>query len=212
MKYAVTTPPAVRVVDYDAAKAALRLPNDDQQDYVLGLIDAAIDYAQEMMAASLITQTITATYYPEDVGLTPAITNLAPSLTDPFNTPIASALVSFGTNGRSPMLKLPRGPVTGVVSVVDANAHALTGYTLQRSGHQDRIALTVAALYPVTVVYTAGFGATPQVIPPMIRQAILSHVGSLYFNRESVTPGTLNVTPHSLAEFYRLRSRNCGMG
>lgn len=108
------------------------------------------------------------------------------------------------------ILRLPRGPIIDVVSVADANG-AITDFTIYRVGNSDRLLLNVAATAPVTVEYSAGYGAAEDV-PAAIRQALLTHCGTLYENRESVITGTIVASvPNSLEDFYRLRARTKGV-
>jgi hypothetical protein len=195
MKWSISTPPTGRVVDWATVATHLRLPtNSSEQAYVLGLIDAATDHAQEAMACSLLPQTITATYYADDASLSP-----------PF-WPVSSALNPF--DRRTLALRLLRGPVSAVSAVTDANSNAVTGYTLGRIGNSDRICFNATPTFPVTVVYQAGFSA----VPPAIKQAIMAHVHTLYENRGSTSEKMQTVVPHSLEAFYKLRSRNTGVG
>jgi hypothetical protein len=201
-------------VDWSLAKAHLRIDSDTEQTLVEGYIDAATDFAQESLATSLMTQTLTAVFYADDCGITPPIVRYGPGVgpQSPDGNPVAS-LTGFYADGRSPLLRLPRGPVQSITSVTDANGHVLAGtaYALERRGHQDQMRLNVAAVFPLTVVYVAGYGAASDV-PALIRQGLLCHVGTLYENRESVAVGTMAPVPHSLADFYRLRSRKIGVG
>lgn len=201
MKWTVTTAPTGRIVDFALVKAHLNdVPLDSQQTYVERLIDAATSYAMEKMACSLLTQTITAIYYADDAALTP----LPVDASDP--RVITSALY------RSPVLYLPRGPVTTISSVKDANNNNVA-YSLERVGNADRVRLTSSSSvnYPVTVVYAAGY-ANAGAVPADIVVAILAHVGTLFAIRESVLDRTLSVVPHSLDAFYKLRSRGTGIG
>jgi hypothetical protein len=214
VKWSVTTPPAGQVTTWANAKLHLRIDDDAEQTYVTQLIAAAEDQAQEELGASLLRQTITATYYVDDVGLTPSPTTYG----GPFDNNAAGGLVAaaaaggLGGTGRTPFLPLRRGPVAAVVSVTDANGRSITGYVLEASGRADRLRFNVALVYPVTVVYTAG-GATAADVPAAVKLAILCHVATLYENRESVTTqGGMKGVPHSLEMFYRTRRRFTGIG
>ena len=105
---------------------------------------------------------------------------------------------------------LPRGPVLDIVSVSNAVETATTAYTTRNVGNTIEILPTVSLLYPVTVVYHAGYESAA-VVPAAIKAAILAHVGTLYENRESIADKSMAVVPHSLADFYRLKSRARGM-
>src|SRR5689334_18881738 len=64
--WSVLVAPTGRPVTWDEAKAHLRLDTDDQQAYVESLIDAATDYAEERLSASLMSRTLLATFYNND--------------------------------------------------------------------------------------------------------------------------------------------------
>jgi uncharacterized phiE125 gp8 family phage protein len=187
VKYTVTTGPTGRPVDWATFKAHARLDSDDEQTIGETYLDAAADYAADALGGSLMAQTITAVYYAEDV---------------PHPSP-------FHVVTCRPTLPLPRGPVTAVTSVTDADGTAVTAYDLVRIGHSDRLRINVGWKAPLTVVYTAGY-ANAAAVPAAIRAAILMHAATLYENRESVSDRTKTPVPHSLADFYRLKSRNTG--
>lgn len=176
MKYNITTPPASTPVTYAQCKTHLRLDTDSEQTYIEDLIAAATSHAENALASSLMTQTITATYY-------------------------------VGED-----MHLPRGPVIAITSVTDADGQVIGAddYDLTRIGNSDRILINVSHEHPVTVVYTAGY-ASASAIPAEIRHAIQAHVATLYGHRESVAEKTITAVPHSLTDFYRLRSRSSGI-
>ncbi len=207
MRWIVTTPPATVPVDYTLAKQALGLPNDDDQTYIEFLIDAAVNHAQDAMSCSLVNQSITAICYSQDVFLTaPINTNV-----NPFNAPIAAIIVSFGSSGQYPAIKLTRGPVTAITSITDARGQTIPDYFLERSGTTDYVRLTRTFLFPLTITYTAGYGASATDVPASIRQAILTHVATMYDNRASISDQQLTPVPHSLGDFYRRNARFIGI-
>ena len=108
---------------------------------------------------------------------------------------------------------LPHGPLASVQSVTDASGLTVSSsaYVLTRVGHTDRVRFTGSPAYPLTVAYRAGY-PTADAVPAGIRQAILMHVATLYENRESVSEKGRTPVPHTLDEFYRLRSRTVGVG
>jgi uncharacterized phiE125 gp8 family phage protein len=108
-------------------------------------------------------------------------------------------------------LFLPRGPVMTVTSVTDAGGRAV-GWRLERYGRSDLLVTTAAYTTPLTVVYTAGYGSGITNVPADIRHAIRTHVATLYENRESVSDKAKMPVPHSLADFYRMKSRIVGIG
>lgn len=104
-------------------------------------------------------------------------------------------------------IHLPRGPLLAVASVTDDNDTVITDYDVERVGNSDRLKINVGFTYPLTVVYTAGY----ETVPASIRQAILMHVATLYNNRETVTDKAKMPVPHTLEDFYRLKSRLTGV-
>ena len=69
MKWSITTPPAERIIDFASMKAHLRLDDAGERDYVLELIDAATEYAQQAMETTLLLSGLTATYYTSEAIL-----------------------------------------------------------------------------------------------------------------------------------------------
>lgn len=110
-------------------------------------------------------------------------------------------------------LYLPQGPVTGIVSVVDANGNTVdpSRYKLRAKGHADYLYMTGSWAAGLSVVYTTGY-ASAAAVPADIREAVLAHTGTLYANRESAIDSALVPVPHSLQDFYRLRSRHPFVG
>ena len=197
MHYEVTTPPTQTIHDWSTISTHLRLDETDDQAYVTGLQDVAIDFAQDSLSQSILTQSITAVYYVND--LLPAV-----------RFPITLGANYYGTMPLQmyqvgQVVSLPRGPVTAITSVTDAKGTAITAYSLERQGYQDVLRIVAAVSYPVTVIYTAGYADSAHV-PASIRQAILMHLGSLYENRESVSDKEKVVVPHGLQDFYRLKA------
>jgi uncharacterized phiE125 gp8 family phage protein len=177
MKFTQTTPAALPVT-YAQAAAHLRLVNDADSAYVNDLIAAATEYAEEALAASLITRTITATFYAGE------------------------------------LLRLPRGPLIAVTSVQPQGSTPITNYTLEKYGHSDELVIPQNAFAPpIMVVYTAGYGPNPTDVPADIRMAIRMHTYTLYENRQTITTGERAGVPipHTLSDFYRLKSRSTGV-
>lgn len=230
MKWAVTTPPADPATMFSTSTPGggftpgpgfnlspvspgpnllaqhLRLDADNTDSALLALyLDAAVDYAQDAMATSLLSQTITAQFYIEDArneAYTPYFSPFS------IGTQWDSALC---WNRQIPSLLLPRGPVSGIVSVTDGLGNNVTNFALTKVGTNDRLWVKTAYSYPLTIVYTAGYADGPSV-PAAIRVAILAHVGTLYARRESVTDKALMTVPHSLKDFYALKSRRTPVG
>lgn len=205
-KWTVTVIPGASPIDTNLVSTHLRLEgSDNDATYLQFLIDAATDHAQDSLEQSLITQTITAAFNAEDVELTPPIRDYPADPLNPLGSPLAVPLNTWGTYGRSPVVRLPRGPVQSVVSVLDAKGSAVS-YGLERTPAGDRLRLNGPLNYPVTAVYVAGYGDVSTKVPAATRAAILTHVATLYENRMSVT-ANMKALPHSMEDFYRLKTR-----
>ena len=212
-KWSVTTPPTEAPVSREEAIAHLRLDNDIAQESVIDYcLAAATDYAQDELGMSLMPQTLTAIFNAEDVELTPPVRDYPWDPLSPLGTPLGTpAFATWGTYNRSPVVRLPRGPVSAIVSAVDGSGNAITQYSLERTPRGDRMRFMGTSVYPVVIVYQAGY-ANACAIPAAIRLAILAHVGTLYKNRESANASGAKVVPHSLEAFYRLKSRRVCVG
>ena len=171
--------------------------SSDEQAYLTDLQNTAVEAAEELMGCSLLTRTVTAEYFGPNAGF------------------------SFGYgwsqtyyNNHRNRLRLPRGPVQSITSASDANGVISSGkYTLGADGVRDYIELDLGWTQPLTVVYVAGWGSSVSQVPADIRQAIRLHVATLYENRESIGVGkSSDAIPQSLADFYRSKSRNLGIG
>lgn len=108
-------------------------------------------------------------------------------------------------------LILPRGPLLEIVSIKDANDTSVTAYKIKHQGHTAEIIPDAGIIYPASITYRAGY-ATAADIPASIRLGILAHCGTHYENRESTSDKSKQAVPHSLADFYRLKSHNVGVG
>lgn len=112
---------------------------------------------------------------------------------------------------------LPRGPVIGITSIVDATATAITDFTTEAVGRMVRVKVRHARA-PISITYTAGHtnvaidgdGQTP-VIPASIVLVILNYAAMLYANREAATDKPVTMLPHVEA-FLRVRRRGTGVG
>jgi uncharacterized phiE125 gp8 family phage protein len=107
-------------------------------------------------------------------------------------------------------IDLPRGPVTAIEAIEDADGNNITDWTSINIGWTVRLTLNGAVTYPVTVQYSAGY-ASASAVPAKIRTAVLQHVATMYRNRESVSDKTMTPVPHQLQDFYRLNRRATGI-
>lgn len=135
------------------------------------------------------------------------LTRLIAAATDFAETLMQTSLVTrtiAATFYRGDKLVLPRGPVISILSCIDANGPI--SYTLETQGNTDYLVTPNSFSAPLIVTYTAGYGTAAD-CPPMVVQSICTHVATLYENRESISDKTMMVVPHSLADFYKMKSR-----
>lgn len=185
--YTNPRPSSPPLVTYPQLKAQLRIDADDEKDYLMDLLDAATEAAEQMMDASLLTRTITATINQHDLPFT---FTYDPNFCEHWHT-------------------LPRGPVQAITSAVDSAGNQVE-YKWQRVGNTDRIRFTTATpaiQFPVTVTYTAGYGQNVTDIPADIRLALRTHVAALWSTREATTTDAQTAVPFSLQSFYALKRR-----
>ena len=116
---------------------------------------------------------------------------------------------------------LPRSPLVSVTSVTYVNTasvtttlSASTDYIVKSYNGMGRILLRDTANWPsdlhnggegvITVVYTAGYGASAAVIPEALKHAILLQIATLYEFRASMSPVaiTVNATIKNLVSQY----------
>jgi len=164
------------------AMTQAHIDDQDETFYVQSLIAAATAYAEECMEASLLTRTITATYYSNDDLILP----------------------------RGPVQEILSVSVNG--SPQDAGVYALEGYgRTDVLRYNNGYIQPYAAPATFTVTYKAGYGDTAATIPPDILHAIKAHVALLNENRELANEKTITPVPF-LADFYRLKGRGTGVG
>lgn len=176
------TRPTTPVVTWPQMSAQLKVDHTER-DLVMDYVDAATACAERALGTSLLTRTITATFY----GYMPTM-----------------QWYDYRTGNK---LYLPYGPVSSVTSITDANGTAVTDYSLERYGHSDCVVVHQGYTAPLTVVYVAGYGSDPTNVPADIRMAIRTHAATLWQSRESITDVEMVPVPHNLEMFYRLNKR-----
>lgn len=169
-------------IDSDIAALA------DEIAYLNDLQAAAVEFAETMMNTSLLTRTVTTTYY-------------GPSAPTTFG-------FRYGWNYLAERLYLPRGPILSLTMITDANGTIDSSrYQLQGAGNADFLTMLTGYMAPLTIVYEAGYGSEPANVPGDIKQAIRTHIALLHERKESATDRTITAVPHSLEAFYRSKSR-----
>lgn len=182
MKWTATQP-AGAVLALSDVTAHLRITDTQGQDtYLTALIVAATAHAEQAMQCSLLTRTITATFYSGENlylprGPVQAITSVAVD-----GGPVDPSAYSTEQYGNSTILRINNGYIQ-----------------------------PYSAPSVLTVVYTTGYGDNPSDVPADILAAIKCHVGLLYENREVAQDRTVSPVPF-LEDFYKLRGLDCGVG
>ena len=185
-----TRPTFPPLVTYPQIRAQLRIDSDDEKQYLEDLIDAATEYAEQALDASLLTRTITY------------------QINEHHHLPTLSY---WGGEWRHRHV-LPRGPVQSITSATDRKGNVVT-FTQERVGNTDFVGFhdwtssSNVVQFPITVVYQAGYGPNITDTPSDIRMAIRAHVASLWANREATTTDQMMAAPLSLESFYALKRR-----
>lgn len=187
MSLHVVTPAPVPVVSLDRVKAHLRVDFDDEDDLLRGMTAAAVRHAEAWTGRTFVDTTY-------DLVL------------DAFPT------------GKRPLV-LPRPPfiALGGVYVADGDGMEteLDGVQIDNFGGR----LLAPSGWPagtsegsIRIRYRAGYvrvlDASPfetaGEVPPDIVAAVLLYVGSLYLQRESLTPAAMSVVPWSAEQLLRM--------
>lgn len=174
------TPPGEAPVSLEEAKEWCAVTGDDDNARLIGLINTATLHAETSTRRALMTQVWD--YFASDFP-------------------------------RGNRLALPKPPLQSVASVKytpDAGSEttfAVSNYIEDTAGEPGAVVLNVGASWPtdalvavngVAVRFTAGFGATGDLVPETIRTAILMLVAHWNENREVVIVGTTaNRVPQS---------------
>lgn len=188
MLWTGTRPTSPPLATFAQLQSQLRIRSGEEEQYILDLLDACTEYAEQTLDSSLLTRTITATYWHQGA-------------VDFWGSPERYADRVF----------LPRGPVISVTSVIDANGQNI-GYQSQRFGLADFVQFMGPYASPVVVTYQAGYGATADTVPADIRMAIRTHVAHLFERREAADEQAVVNVPLSLVSFYGQRRRTPPVG
>lgn len=146
------------------------------------------------------------------------VKDLIAAATEFAETALGASLITrtvTATFNQGEPLYLPRGPLISLTSVTQFGGHLIASPNCTIEGHGNADLLVIQAnawTAPLIVVYQAGYGPTVNDVPADIRMAIRMHTATLYENRESVADKSLIPVPHSLGDFYRLKSRQTGTG
>ena len=164
MAWKVTTAPATEVWTLSEVKNYLKVDTSADDTLITTLLQSAREVAERYLNQALITQTIT-------------------EKLDRLHNPVIYLSVS---------------PVISVTSFQYADSQNTTqtynasNYIVDTFEKPARLSLAYGKTWPtlygnindVTIVYTAGYGATAASVPMQIRQAILMMIADSYDNRE----------------------------
>jgi uncharacterized phiE125 gp8 family phage protein len=180
MRWDITTPPAQEPLTYAQVKEQCILSTDIDQTFLTRMITVVRAACEKRTGRALITRTITATWYTDDLHQT--ISSI------PF-IPLR--------------VKLPIGPVQAITSVTDSFSNVIdpSTYQLTRIGTVDFLKMSIP-IWPLTVVYTAGFGDSPSSIPPNLIQGMLMHAAHLWRYREVATDVKQEIVAEGLDALY----------
>ncbi len=195
----LVTPPEVEPVTLAEAKAHLRLETTADDAFVTSLIPAARELVEIFLRRALITQTWELTLD----GF-------------PWNRYLVYSVSA---------IDIPRPPLQSVewIKYTDTAGQVQTmrpdQYVVDASSDQmGRVALAWTEFWPLTrytinsvaIRFKAGYGDSPEDVPPGIRLAICRQVSDLYENREDVVIGQ-SVSLTRLTELMLWRYRALGV-
>src|SRR5438067_1689403 len=110
MKWNQTQPDDL--LDVDAIKTHLRIDSGTSEDtYLAGLIAAAVSHAEQVMQCSLMTRTITATFYSGETLYLPRGPVVSVSSVSVSGSPVAPSAYSLEQYGTSDLLRYNNGNV-----------------------------------------------------------------------------------------------------
>ena len=169
-------------------KQILRVDPDnfDQDDELIRMLKSSIKILEEYTGRSFLTKTF-------DFALDRIPYSQEDKLTEGFSTgPFMEKTQNY--------IVLPKAPVVAITSFKyyddsdTENTFATSNYYLDNFSDPGKIVLRRSQTFPdvaslrvanaFIVRFTAGYGATPQDIPPALKQAIGLYTSHLYENRE----------------------------
>lgn len=175
MGLSLVTAPAIEPVTLSEAKAHLRVEHTNEDALILGLIQAAREYAEVYCNRALLTQTwdLTLDYFPACGFIE-------------LPKPILQSITS----------------ITYKDTAGDTQTWATSNYIVDTKGVFGRITPAYGIVWPstqsiinaVTVRFVAGYGDDTDSVPQSIKQGILMYVADLYDGRQSSVIG-VSVSP-----------------
>lgn len=170
------------LISLSEIKAHLRIENNDEANYLVGLIAAATSHAELAMACSLLTREIVATFYSGELLSLPRGPVVSVSSVKLNGSAVSPSAFSLERHGNTELLRY-------------------NGGTIQPHAAPSTLAVT----------YIAGYGESSDEVPADIVHVVKAHVGLLFEWREAATDRTVTPVPF-IEDFYKLRSREPGVG
>ncbi len=182
---AETTPPGAEPLTLEEVKTFLRVEHDNDDDVVMGLISAARQFCEQATGRSLITRgySLYLDRWPDEPSGRSAWWD---GVREGAAVPVTSAGLSLP---RPPLLFVTRINVYSIADV--ATEISASDYFVDTAGTPGRVVLTGGAMPPVPgrvangieIQFKAGYGATPQSVPMLLRQGMKQVIAHLYAHR-----------------------------
>lgn len=195
-------PPAKEPITLTDVKKQCHINHTYEDEYLLGLIQAARQQAEAWLSQSFITQTLLFTF-------------------DLF--PVSPWNVLWGTLYKTynPIVEIPQPPCQSISSITyidlaTGNTLAWTDYAVDLTTYPARLTPAWLSYYPIArpmpgsiqITFVAGYGNDPVDVPHCIRSGILELVATHYENRESVSAASMKPIPHHVE--YLFAAANLG--
>ena len=178
-----TTPPGAEPLTLDEVKTFLRIDHDNDDAFVSGLIAVARQFCENITGRSLITRSYSLYL---DAWPSTASSGWWDGVRE--GADIASSTAA---------LPLPKPPLLSVTQVNvyaadnTSSIFAASNYFVDTAGVPGRLVLTQGAVPPtpgrvangIEIQLKAGYGATPQSVPALLRQGMKKMIAHLYEHR-----------------------------
>ncbi len=177
----VTTPPTVDPVTVAQAKAQLKILHSNEDQYLLGLIKVACEWAQDYTRLAFLTQTLTAQYPSWPSPMTPNCAKVDSTFLLP-HPPLQ--LVNWVKYYDTTDTLITYDPTKYVVDIIQSPGTVRVKNTSYNTPSVP--CLSTNFVNPVSISYKAGFGDAAASLPARIQQAVLIMVAHLYSRRTPV--------------------------
>lgn len=180
----ITTQPAIEPVAVFEAKAYMRVDISDDDEVIADMILAARELAEQYTRRKFIT-----------TGITLTLDSWPCKMNNDWWDGAREAHVNV-LNGSVDSVLLPYPPALSIASVttydIDNTSAVFSSSNYRLDAVGGRLYLNSSAVLPINlrstsaidIVYTCGYGATPDSVPSAIKHAIKMTVAAMYDNRE----------------------------